>query len=359
MKKNEPLVDLKKAFDTVDHKILLKKLFCYGIRDTSFAWFQSYLSDRSQCTLLGDACSDMIGEGAYGVPQGSVLGPLLFLLYINDIGQSIRSTSFHHLYADDTIIAISSDCPMRLRKGLSDQLTEVGQWFHLNKLTVNTGKTEVIYFGRAKKLKECKNLVPIKFQGDTLECKTSVKYLGVIFDENLNWEAQANNARKKAYLSLSKIKKISNCLNENTKKMLLNALVMPHITYCSNSWSTMSKANHKKFDSLMDNISKVTPLDKTFDQVIEYNKTLMMFKGMHDIAPSYLCSRVKPANQRHARRTRSAAQNNMVVPLAKNNFAKRTFINSTTPIWNNLPNEMKQIQSLVTFKSSLRSHIFN
>ena len=353
------LVDLKKAFDTVDHKILLKKLFCYGIRDTCFDWFKSYLSDRAQCTLLGDACSDMTSEGAYGVPQGSVLGPLLFLIYINDIGQSIRSTSFHHLYADDTIIAISSECPIRLKKDLSDQLSEVGQWFHLNKLTVNTSKTEVIYFGRAKKLKECKSLVPIKFQGDTLECKTSVKYLGVIFDENLNWEAQANNARKKAYLSLSKIKKISNCLNESTKKMLLNALVMPHITYCSNSWSTMSKANHKKFHSLIDKISRVTPLDKTFDQIIEYNKTLTMFKGMHGIAPSYLCNRVNPANQRHARRTRFAIQNNIVVPLTKNSFAKRTFINSTIPIWNNLPNEMKQIQSLVTFKSSLRSHIFN
>ena len=186
-----------------------------------------------------------------------------------------------------------------------------------------------------------------------------MKYLGVIFDENLNWEAQTNNARKKAYLSLSKIKKISNCLNEKTKKMLLNALVMPHITYCSNSWSAMSKANHKKFDSLMANISKISNLDKTFDQTIKYNKTLMMFKGMHDIAPSYLCDRINPAKKRHNRRTRFAAQNNIVVPLAKNNFEKRTFINSSIPLWNNLPSEMKQIQSLLTFKSSLRSHIFN
>eukprot|EP00111_Clytia_hemisphaerica_P012008 TCONS_00035299-protein len=106
-------------------------------RDTSFSWFESYLSDCLQCTLLGDTCSDMMNECAYRVSQGSVLGPLLFLLYINNIGQSIRPSVFHHLYADVTIIAVSSDCPVRLRKDLSGQLSEVGHWFSQNKLTVN------------------------------------------------------------------------------------------------------------------------------------------------------------------------------------------------------------------------------
>ena len=258
------LVDLKKAFDTVDHKILLKKLFCYGFRDNSFAWFESYLTDRVQCTLLGDTFSDLVNEGPYGVPQGSVLGPLLFLLYINDIGQSIRPTVFHHLYADDTIIAISSDSPMRLRKDLSDQLVEIGQWFNQNKLTVNTSKTEVIYFGRSNKVNECKRLVPIKFQGESLGCKNKVKYLGVIFDENLNWDAQVTSARSKAYLKLNKIKQVSSFLDDHTKNMLLNTLVMPHITYCSISWSTMSKANLKKFQSLINNMSKTIPVNKTF-----------------------------------------------------------------------------------------------
>ena len=352
------LVDLKKAFDTVDHKILLKKLFCCGFRDTSFAWFESYLSDRVQCTLLGDVCSDLMDESAYGVPQGSVLGPLLFLLYINDIGQSINSTAFHHLYADDTIIVISADSPLRLKKDLSDQLSKVGHWFDQNKLTVNTGKTEIIYFGRENKVKECKSLVPIQFRGDILACKDKVKYLGVIFDENLNWDAQANSARQKAYLKLSKIKSISSFLDDHTKKMLINALVMPHITYCSNSWSTMSKANLNKFESLLNNMSKIIPMNKSFDQIVEYGKTLMMFKGMRDIAPKYLCDRVKPASLRHQIRTRFARNNNVVVPFAKNSFASRTFINSSTHLWNNLPVPMKQCQSILSFKTQLKSRIF-
>ena len=352
------LVDLKKAFDTVDHKILLKKLFCYGIRGASFSWFESYLSNRVQCTVLDDTTSTFMEEGAYGVPQGSVLGPLLFLLYINDIGQSILATTFHHLYADDTIIAISADSPIRLRKDLSNQLSELGNWFYRNKLTVNTSKTEVIFFGRPNKVEECKNLVPIQFQGEKLECKEKVKYLGVIFDENFTWDSQAKEVRKKAYLGLNKIKRVSTYLDQDTKKMLVNALVMPHITYCANSWSTMSKANLSKFDSLLDNVSRLTPVNKTFNHIVEHKKAMMMFKGMNNIAPTYLCDRVKPVTERHSRVTRFARHNNVVVPLSKNSFTGRTFINSSTSVWNNLPVEIKSIKSLLLFKSAIKRHIF-
>ena len=144
------LVDLKKAFDTVDHRILLKKLFCYGVRDISFDWFESYLNDRSQCTILNGIQSDFINEEAYGVPQGSVLGPLLFLIYINNINESIHESSVCHLYADDTIVIQSFDSQNSLHEGLSKQIESLGTWFIRNKLTVNTDKTEC-----------CKALPPI------------------------------------------------------------------------------------------------------------------------------------------------------------------------------------------------------
>ena len=114
------LVDLKKAFDTVDQQILLKKLFCHGFRDISFDWFNSYLSDREQCTILDATLSTFLPEDPFGVPQGSVLGPLLFLLYINDINHSINpQKTYHHLYADDTIIIQSSKTPAQLKIGMN------------------------------------------------------------------------------------------------------------------------------------------------------------------------------------------------------------------------------------------------
>ena len=352
------LVDLKKAFDTVDHKILLKKLFCYGLRDTSFSWFESYLSDRAQCTILEDTTSSFMNESSYGVPQGSVLGPLLFLIYINDVGLSIRSTTFHHLYADDTIIVVSSDSPVSLKTALEEQLSELGHWFFQNKLTVNTEKTEVIFFGRINKIKECKDLAPIDFLGDKLECKSSVKYLGVVFDERMSWDAQVKAVRKKAYFSLNKIKRVSPFLTEDTKRLLVNALVMPHLTYCCNSWSSMSKTNLNRFDSLIENVSRVSPLNKTFGQLVNYSKAIMTFKGIHKLAPSYLSSRFKLVNQRHERETRFSTQNNLVVPNGKTTFTQRTFLNSSTTIWNNLPVDLKRTKSFLQFKSSLKRHIY-
>ena len=149
----EVLIDLKKAFDTVDHQILLKKLFCYGFRDTSFEWFQSYLTDRVQCTVFDDTSSNFINP--FGVPQGSVLEPLLFLLYINDINQSINAEkTFYHLYANNTVIIQSSEDPEKLKTCLNQQLSNISNFFHDNKLSVNTTKTEVIFFEKSDKVQK-------------------------------------------------------------------------------------------------------------------------------------------------------------------------------------------------------------
>ena len=354
------LVDLKKAFDTVDHQILLKKLFCHGLRDTSLDWFQSYLGDREQCSVIDGCQSSMTREEAYGVPQGSVLGPLLFLLYINDIFDCINpSKTFCHLYADDTIIVQSANSPVSLKAGLEDQLASLSDWFYKSKLSVNTEKTEVIFFGRKKKIAECKVLPPVNFQNSPIEPISQVKYLGVIFDENMTWEKQANRVRSKAYLSLNKIRRISHVIDDTTRKLLINALVFPHLNYCLNSWSKLPASALKKFDSLSNHINQLHPMGKNFKQLCDYSSGLMAFKAVNKLAPTYICDRVKLIRDVHNHNTRAAAQNNLVARRIRNSYDTKTFANSTIRLWNSLPRECRQSQSILTFKSKAKQHFFD
>lgn len=138
---------MAKAFDTVDHNILLKKLFCYGFKDQAFDWLQSYLTGRKQTVLLNNTLSDSLDEKSFGVPQGSVLGSLFFLLFINDINVALNKAYFH-LYADDTIIILSHNDLDVLKRQMEFELVNLQTaGLTLNKLTPNKKKCETIFFG--------------------------------------------------------------------------------------------------------------------------------------------------------------------------------------------------------------------
>ena len=196
------LIDLKKAFDTVDHKILLKKLWCFGLRGNAFNWFESYLKDRMQLTLINNTESDLLQEDVYGVPQGSVLGPLLFLLYIDDL-KSVIKLGYHHLYADDTIIIISHENLDTLTSQVETELSHIDLWLKNNKMTINTDKTETIFFGNHSQLKKVENKT-VNYMGIPLKRSEKVKYLGVIYDQKMQWEDHIKTSIKKYYLNILK-----------------------------------------------------------------------------------------------------------------------------------------------------------
>ena len=348
------LIDLKKAFDTVDHKILLKKLWCYGFQNQSFDWFESYLTDRQQLTLVNNIMSDLLHEDVYGVPQGSVLGPLLFLLYIDDI-KSVIQNAYCHLYADDTIILKGASDPDSLIASLERELSNVDHWLSINKMTINTKKTEVIFFGNKAHLKKLDNKT-VRYLDTPLKRKDKVKYLGVLFDEKMQWKYQIKNITQKASLKLGKIKAIASFLTPHTKKLLVNALVMPYFHYCSPAWSNaapfrLSKINKKVVDASVflgreDNYSIYNMLDKDI--------SLLTFKALNNIAPNYLCSKIQMAKNCHSHNTRRAAKNHLQIPSSNTKFGMRTFAYRASKLWNDLPNELLDIKSLLKFKTSVK-----
>ena len=181
-------LDLQKAFDTVCHSILLKKLFHYGIRGLPHQLFTSYLSNRQQYTVVNGTKSD-IAQVLWGVPQGSVLGPLLFILYINDLPKCSELTSW--LFADDTSLAKSSKSFHVLQQEMNREIDKVQNWLLANKLSVHYGsKTQYILFIPPSKVKERPSNFTLNMGCHEIEQTSFYKYLGVLIDENLSWRPQ-------------------------------------------------------------------------------------------------------------------------------------------------------------------------
>ena len=208
-------VDLEKAFDTVNHNILLSKLEHYGIRDNAFKWIKSYLSERTQFVKLNGVCSEN-QQICCGVPQGSILGPLLFIIYINDMHNSIKISTVHH-FADDTNLLFSSKNIKEIKKTLNNDLKLLYEWLCANRLSLNVAKTEFLVFRPPqKKLNE--RLV-LRLNGSNIFESSKIIYLGVILDSRLRWKHHINELTKKLSRAVGMIYKIR---NDCTKHVLLS-----------------------------------------------------------------------------------------------------------------------------------------
>ena len=181
-------IDFRKAFDTVNHNILLNKIDRLGIHGKTFVWLTSYLYDRCQCTLANGIRSAQLPITC-GVPQGSILGPLLFLIYVNDITYNITNSNTK-LYADDTVIYASSKTVNDAFQRVQNDLLALASWCNLNQLTININKTKAVLFG-TKKFTNNNNLPQIRIGGELVHYVKDYKYLGVTLDCRLNFEKYA------------------------------------------------------------------------------------------------------------------------------------------------------------------------
>ena len=213
-------------------------------------------------------------------------------------------------------------------------------------MTVNTQKTAVIFFGNKSRLKKLDNKT-VKYLGTPLERKKEAKYLGVIFDEKMQWSSQISNITKKVNFKLGKIKSVASFLTSHTKKLLVNALVMPYFRYCSPAWSSAARKVDKKV------VDASNFLGRKDNYILNKDMSLLIFKALNNLAPNYICSKINMARNSHSHNTRGAAKNHLQLSSANNKFALKMFACRAPKLWNDLPSQLLEIESLLKFKTSV------
>ena len=244
-------IDLQKTFDTVDHNILFDKLNYYGARGTTNSWFRSCLCNRKQIVSINGLKSNS-KVIKYGVPQGFVLGPLLFLIYINELYMSTKNSSVHH-FADDTNLLYINKSLNNIGSRINSDLKGLTDWLNANRISFNISKTEFILFQNRNKTIHYD--LKIKLNGKRIFPTTSVKYLGVIFNENLSWMNHLTALSAKLSRANSMLCKVPHFVDKQPLRSIYYAIFSSHLTYGSLIWGQQDNPNISKIISLQKNCS--------------------------------------------------------------------------------------------------------
>ena len=245
-------LDLAKAFDTVDHAILIRKLEVAGIRGCALDLFRSYLNNRTQTVFLNGSYSKFKGIRC-GVPQGSVLGPLLFLIYVNDIG-ALNLKCLPNLFADDTaMFYYNSDVLVNINDAQRD-LDKLKEYFRLNKLTLNVSKTK--FMNILPKNKILPLYLPLKYDESALEEVSEYKYLGIIIDKHLTWSKNINKICGTISCRVGILRKLSYFLPRNVLLLLYYSMIHCHFEYLCLIWGSASNCFLKPLQVLQNRALK-------------------------------------------------------------------------------------------------------
>jgi hypothetical protein len=358
-------IDLKKAFDTVDHAILLEKLQFYGVRQNNLHWFESYLSDRRQFAEVNGSKSTPESV-LTGVPQGSILGPLLFIIYTNDLPHCVNESQIN-MYADDTAIYFAHKSVKTINAVLNDDLNRVFEWFCANKVSMHFGKSVTMLISNPQKRRHLSNNVNVTTNGNNLENVSQLTYLGVLIDENLTFNDHITNVAKKVSRSIG-IMKYCKFLPKRVLIHMYNAFVLPHIDYCCTVFYPLSQTNVTRLQRLQNRalrlLLKAPPRTHIEDMLSElnfmsikqrqlFNLLVFTWKIVNNHLPSYLCDFNFVANV-HQHFTRSSQANTVFIPRC----SKRSLQFNAFTQWNILPAELRNAQSLPVFKRECSRYVF-
>ena len=367
------LLDLSAAFDTVDHSILLSFLRDYvGLSGTVLSMFESYLVGRTQCISINNVLSNL-SELVFGVPQGSVLGPIIFCTYTIPLGAILRSHNMsYHLYADDTQLYCASDAGASSDtiEKLETCVKDIRSWMIKNRLKINDEKTEFLIISSSRSRVQLEE--SLRIGNSVVSSSVSCRNLGVMFDKHADMTKHISSVCRSAHFHLRNINTIRPLLNDDATAQLIHALITSRLDYCNSLLYGLPDCKIDKLQRIQNIACRILCRAPRVIEVndlmcdlhwlpvrcrIQFKVLLFTFKALNDLAPSYLCDLVKVYAPK--KELRSQHEYRLDPPKTKlKTYGDRGFEAASAKEWNLLPLDIKLAPSLASFKTHLKTFLF-
>ena len=363
------LLDFSAAFDVIDHNIMIAKLSKYRLSSLALDWMKSYLMERSQRVFFNGSLSDRQYNNC-GVPQGSCLGPLLFIIFTNELPHVTKNTNMV-MYADDTTLYSSASTINELAISLNQDLERVSNWVRENKLALNVTKTKSIVFGSRYMLADDPQL-HLSMSGTPIEQVKKTKLLGVLLDSQLSWSGHIDCIITKMGRGLAMVRKCSTYLTPSVMGQVIQSLVFCHLYYCPVIWSAANISDLNKLQLVQNRAARLALNCSTRTNIVFMHtrlswlsveqkllcSLLIFFRNITlNHTPDYFYEQFLKATITHNYNTRNACLGQLTLPAPKTNSQKHTVIYRSLSSWNMLPPHIKLTQNKLSFKIALKAHV--
>ena len=368
------MLDLSAAFDTVDHNILLHRLeHRLGISGVALQWFQSYLTKRTQTVAISGVKSKSIPLDC-GVPQGSVLGPILFTIYMLPLGDLIKRYGIQfHMYADDCQLYTICNSPDldQSAESMECLINDIRQWYSQNMLKLNDSKTEMLII--KSKFRQKVTDKSIKIGDLIIPSSSSIRNLGVLMDPVYTMAPHVNHMAQIAFLKIREISYFRRYLTDESTKTAVHAYITSKLDYCNSLLYGLPDALISKLQSAMNTAARLVTKTRKFDHIspvlkklhwlpvkfrTEYKILLLVFKCINGLAPVYLSKRLCLKSKKGLRSDNKLYLSVPLTKLKTKTYGDRCFSIAGPTLWNDLPCDLRLSKSIDIFKKNLKTYLF-